>query len=139
MRKHSILLVCVVVLIIGSAMSLQAQSADGVKAKIPFSFVVGQKVLPAGSYTVTRLGANSPDLARVVRSTDGRYTAIIIAGTSDQAAHGAPALIFHRYGDTYFLSSVRANSHSTLFRSATEEAKVAAKLRANPPAIIAAN
>ena len=138
MRRHGIVLVCMVVLLFGSAVVSQAQSVDMVKASIPFSFVVGQKVMPAGSYIITRLSYYRPDLGRVVRSSDGRNTAIILAGEMDRSAHGKPALVFHRYGDTYFLSGIRSTSFSMFFYSSAE-AKVLAKRKTNRPAVIAAN
>jgi hypothetical protein len=138
MRKHNILLTCVAVLILGMGLSLQAQNVDGIKANIPFSFVAGHKVMPAGVYTVTRLNHNSPDVARVVRSLDGRNVAVVLGGAFGKSAQGKPVLVFHRYGGTYVLSGARSTSVSMVFYSSTE-AKILSRQKANSGSIIAAN
>jgi len=75
------------------------------KVKIPFGFSVGDKTFPAGVYSVTRV--NQDNIMLRLSSDDGGESINII--TSPVQAKEYPntgKLIFHRYGETYFLSQV---------------------------------
>lgn len=76
---------------------------DKVVADIPFQFAVGNKSLPAGEYSVTQL---SPAVM-LIKSDDGSGAAMALANPAQ--ANKAPdeaKLVFHRYGDQYFLFQV---------------------------------
>jgi hypothetical protein len=76
--------------------------AAGIEASIPFSFSVNDATLPPGSYV---LSSNVPGPGVVV--VRGATRAIIAMtsprGTSEDYQ---PRLVFHRYGDDYFLRQV---------------------------------
>ena len=74
-----------------------------VEAKIPFDFLVGGKKLPAGKYTVETGVAQS---AMVVRNRETKQAAISITQGLEVRAGSRPRLVFHRYGDQYFLAKV---------------------------------
>lgn len=80
-----------------------AQGGEKVVADIPFNFHVGSKTLLAGKYSVSE---PSP-AAMLIRSDSGSDAAITLTQparsttTQDQAK-----LVFHQYGDDYFLSQV---------------------------------
>jgi hypothetical protein len=82
-----------------------AQSADNIVLKVPFSFVVGKKTLPAGEYTVKR--ALSTRLT-LIRNAGGRRecTTVLTMPVPPETMALAAKLIFHRYGDQYFLHQV---------------------------------
>ena len=94
--------------IIGAGKSAQAQSLQyGLTADIPFDFAVSGKKLPAGKYWVSRAQESSGDAVLQIRSDDGHSTATrfsIPVVTFNPKKRGE--LIFHRYGDQYFLSEV---------------------------------
>jgi hypothetical protein len=77
------------------------------EAKVPFAFEVGDKIVPAGSYQIESIptGANS---LQVIRNAKGDVQATLstipVTGSS---ANSGPELIFHRYGNRYFLSQIR--------------------------------
>jgi hypothetical protein len=85
----------------GVVAKVQAQD-PGIIAKVPFSFTIGNDVLPPNTYTVT---ANSPGVVELsspdkhVRVTTAAYNGNI------QSDHGSK-LVFSRYGDQYFLRRV---------------------------------
>jgi hypothetical protein len=110
MRKQALravtMLVSIIALAFATAVASNAQSSGkGLKANIPFDFVVGDKTLAAGDYSVRQITANADGI--LVRSNDGGHSAIRLT-TSLNA--GAPkrktALTFLRYGNTYYLSQV---------------------------------
>jgi hypothetical protein len=72
-------------------------------ANIPFEFIVGSKVLPAGSYVV-RID-NESGVVEICE--DGIYCESVV--TSPVEATQVPAnaeLAFRKYGDQYFLSQI---------------------------------
>jgi hypothetical protein len=85
--------------------SAQGQSlSDHVRGKIPFDFVVGDKQLPAGEYVIGNAQTTS-NIFMAIRSRNDGANALTIpvqVGTPTDTAK----LIFHRYGDQYFLFQV---------------------------------
>jgi hypothetical protein len=83
-----------------------AQST-GVRAEVPFSFAVGDKVLPAGNYTIK---SESPHVI-VIKNHD--HPAEAALSLVNQASNGSPnggKLLFQKYGSQYFLSEILCNS-----------------------------
>ena len=89
-----------------TAVSVCAQSVRSKVTNISFSFIVGQKTLPAGEYT---LEPNRKDshIVWLIQRRDGRTRALfttmpVRASETQEDAK----LIFHKYGDQYFLSQI---------------------------------
>ncbi len=81
----------------------QAQSTKA-RATIPFAFYWGEGMLPAGNYDVT-----SFEYGGILRLTnrDTRTSAVFnTISVSRLASEANPKLIFHRYGDDYFLAEM---------------------------------
>jgi len=71
---------------------------------VPFDFIVGGQTLPAGQYRVEQRFI--PDVV-VINSADHTRGAIVIGpGLQPVAAQKDGKLVFHRYGNTYFLTEV---------------------------------
>jgi hypothetical protein len=89
---------------------VQAQE-NGVKANVPFDFMVGNEVLPAGEYLVTPQG--SANQAILIRSTDSKNAVMTVTSRCASANPSKDTkLVFHRLGDRYFLSQVWAQGYS---------------------------
>ena len=89
---------------------VQAQE-NGVKADIPFDFVVGNQVLPAGEYLVTPQG--SANQAILIRSTDSKSAAMTVTFSCASASPSRDTkLVFHTLGGRYFLSQIWAEGYS---------------------------
>lgn len=89
-----------------SAAPGHAQDQPKVKATIPFNFVVGSKQLKAGEYIVQQFGLPGSQNLRF-RGEDGDVEQIVFTlpiETNKTGNH--ERLVFHRYGDQYFLSQV---------------------------------
>jgi hypothetical protein len=83
-----------------------AQIIGELEADIPFQFYAGTANLPAGKYVVHMMD-NSNLRIMEIRSADGATSALFLVG--DTRANSAPhtgELIFNKYGDLYFLTSV---------------------------------
>ena len=96
------------VLLAASFASAQGQSlAYRVKANIPFDFTFGEKKLPAGEYSIGRATQNSSDTVLSLTDADGRSRAIRWSMAVEQSnSQSKASLVFHRYGDQYFLVQV---------------------------------
>ena len=83
--------------------SAQAQTALNFKTfAVPFSFKVGNKVLPAGEYKITA----ENQIVRV-QKTDGKANAVTLTQRTRGTNNESDAkLQFRRYADQYYLSQV---------------------------------
>lgn len=95
----------IAVFTLSTALAVVAANAqDKVAARIPFTFRAGKSVLPAGEYTFSTIG---PAGTVLVRSIEQKANAMLIANAVQASQRPAGGkLVFHRYGDTYFLSQV---------------------------------
>jgi len=88
----------------------QAQETR-VKASIPFDFVVGNQILPAGEYMVSSLGSTNEAL--VIRSDDSKTAILSLTNScSSSKPSDTSKLVFHRLSGRYFLSQVWAEGNS---------------------------
>lgn len=104
--------------------SANAQSAPKVVADVPFEFSVGYKTLPAGQYSVQTIASAGDSV--LIRSVDGKNSALRLSEVTERAKDKSQArLVFHRYGDRYFLAQVWSGSTNTgrqLLKSQEESA-----------------
>ena len=103
--KASILrLTVITALALAFVASAQAQTALNYNTfAVPFSFKVGNKVLPAGEYRITA----EKEVVRV-QKTDGKENVVTLTQRTRGANHNLsePKLTFRRYDDQYYLSQV---------------------------------
>ena len=104
--KGFTMLVLIVVLALATAVaSANAQSASKVAADIPFEFSVGYKTMPAGEYLVQTVATAGDSL--MIQSADGQTSALRLSEETERMKNKTPArLVFHRYGERYFLAEV---------------------------------
>jgi|SRR5215831_13649016 len=88
--------------------SARGQSlSNGVRATIPFDFTVADAKFPAGEYSVRRAQSSSGDTLLRVSSVEGNRNAFRLATVAGTLApKESDTLIFHQYGEQYFLSEV---------------------------------
>jgi hypothetical protein len=109
MKRHLNILIAIIVLMGGLAISAEAQtsSTQRVLANIPFEFNVGKTKLPAGKYEIAVVNPASDRKILQIRSTDGRFTAATLTTNTNGNASDDAKLVFHRYGDTYFFAQAQ--------------------------------
>lgn len=87
--------------------SLMADTSAG-KVHVPFSFTVNNVTLPAGTYTI---GSELGRPAQLIIRDETNSVKAIEVGLSTTITPGKPgSLIFHRFGDQYFLSEIHFSS-----------------------------
>jgi len=86
---------------------------------IPFAFTVANKTLPPGRYIVTRM---SETTLRIF-SSHKQGTVVLTTKVEGKPLENAGKMVFHRYGDAYFLSEVWGAASGTgrkVFQSRAE-------------------
>ena len=95
--------------LLGLSLMLATVSAYGqtvrVKANIPFNFSVTGATLPAGAYTIQSLTSDGMVLS--VRDSDMKAQGMVLATRCESLNDAKQTkLVFHRYGDRYFLTQI---------------------------------
>jgi len=83
--------------------SAQAQS-NRMRATIPFAFYSDEGVLPAGDYDIERLGSGVAKLFN--RDTHAVVVSNTISISNRTSQSVSAKLVFHRYGNDYFLKEM---------------------------------
>jgi len=122
--KGFTMLSLIVTLVLGTALVANAQSTGmRVIANVPFEFSVGYKALPAGEYSVQSIASAN---GLLIQSTDGKTSALRLSDATGRIKDKPKAhLVFHRYGERYFLAEVWNGVDNTgrqLLRSQEERA-----------------
>ena len=109
--KKQILTFAGVLSLLFAAGSAYAQVVH-VKGNIPFEFKVVDKTLPAGQYSLISSELNSHTV-RVVNENGATVALIAANDVALPRAAEDTVLVFHRYGDRYFLAGLRTNGEDT--------------------------
>jgi hypothetical protein len=122
------------------AVSAAQAQEPRVKANIPFDFVVADRVMPAGEYEVSQLGATGQAIA--ILSEDRKSAAMTV--TSACASSGpskSSKLVFHAIGGRYFLSQIWVEGYDQgrQFRESKAERELAKNGTASTDMVLAAN
>jgi len=105
----------------------QMVSSTRIVGQVPFPFTVGNKHVPAGKYTVEPVSNGGWTLAiRSVGAKVGLFTPA--TPTLAKKASGSYALVFHKYGDTAFLTGIKLAGNRTIYQ--IPESRAEAELRA---------
>ena len=88
-----------------TVVTVSAQSEGSGAIKIPFNFVIGQKILPAGEYTIR---PNRTDkTVWLVQGNDTQAGAFFLTiPVLARETQEKTRLVFNKYGDQYFLSQI---------------------------------
>ena len=107
--------------------SAQLSSSQSLKANVPFRFRVGNTVIPAGKCIVQRAGLDPRTL--IIMNSGAKASSFLTSSMSQVGrASTKNALVFHRYGERYFLAGVKLEGSTTLYQ--IPEGKAEAELRA---------
>ncbi len=131
--KHATLMIGLVLTLSPLFATAQLTKNETVVTEVPFNFIVGGKAIPAGKCIVRTVDdAGNLLLVRNGDATINFLSVVSAVETPGKAAHDY-ALIFHRYGDRYFLTGLRIEGTNVVYR--LPENKLERELRAqNSPA-----
>jgi hypothetical protein len=116
-----------------------AQSIN-VGSKVPFDFVVGKQVLPAGEYSLQSVEPTPGVLT--IRNTEARAFGLTMTHPCEKLNPAKKTvLVFHRLGDQYFLSEVwvEGNTRGITIPQSPLEIQMAKNHETRGEVIVAAN
>jgi hypothetical protein len=100
-----------------------------VMANVPFSFTVGNSTLPSGTYTIRSRVASPRVLS--LNSWDKGVHVMTIGQPDQNNPKRADKLVFHKYGNQYFLSEILCSDESMNIHFATTKAEKRARTQTN--------
>ncbi len=101
-KKHTATLL--ILMFVGLTGLVHAQMYTTIKAQVPFNFVTSGKTMPAGECTIQFMVDGQTTLS--ITSGKQHAFAYPIVGESSKGSKKT-ALVFHRYGDRYFLARIK--------------------------------
>jgi len=98
-----------VVTFLAALMAASSAAAQTNQGDIPFAFSVANQTLPPGRYTTIQITST---LLRIFNSHN-QGVVVLTTGVDSKESEGTGKMVFHRYGDDYFLSEVWAPAGQT--------------------------
>lgn len=103
-----------------------------IKADVPFDFYVGKKLFPKGDYIIESVNDAGTMVIRSAKKGKARNFTVIKSKMTDKPKS---KLVFHRYGDQYFLARIWDGSSDTVLKldkSSLEKKAAKAAKKENP-------
>jgi len=111
LKGLTMLMAIVALAFVSAVATANGQTRDNVKAQIPFEFIVGDKTLAASEYRVRAVNDSGGVL--MITGADSKDQALRLSITAGpEKDKNYARLVFHRYGDRYFLSQVWSQGES---------------------------
>jgi len=124
-RNHMITLFTLTMSVL---ISVPSYAQTIVRATVPFDFTVGHTAMPAGTYDI------SPLTDSTIVITDSKTASTVVdlfRREQDRNGDNTPKLVFHKYGDKYFLSQVLRGHGGAIMQLPTskleEETQIASR------------
>jgi hypothetical protein len=105
-----------------------AQTEVHLVARVPFAFTVGNANLPSDTYNLSRMNGH-----REMIFLRGDRTGALVRVNEERLARtdAEPSLVFHRYGDQYFLREIRWEDSARLDLPETKAERNAAERKSD--------
>lgn len=129
MRKYSRLVTAfAAVAALATVAPALAQTEVHLTARVPFAFTVGDASLPGDTYNLSRMNGH-----REMLFLRGDRTGALVRAEEVRLPRtdAEPSLVFHRYGDQYFLREIRWEDTARLDFPETTAERTAADGRAD--------
>jgi len=112
-KVFSVMATCFCMALLAAATVHAQVPGTAVRATIPFDFSVSGKTLPAGRYEIRRIDSGPDGL--IISNLNNKHSKAMFETEPVEARRlsSRPKIMFHRYGDSYFLSEVFAGGDQT--------------------------
>jgi hypothetical protein len=108
----------------------QMQPDSKLVAQVPFDFMIGGKIVPAGQFSVQRAAPGS--IALVMRNRDAKVSVLCNAARDERKTPAATnTLVFNKYGHRYFLAQVKVEGSNVVYE--LPQGRAEAELKAQNP------
>ena len=92
----------------------QMAPTERIVTQVPFKFTVGTVEMPAGEYIVQLADERGAALL-TVRNPEARRSVYVLTVANLGKKSPNAAVVFHRYGDRYFLAELRVEDSRTVY------------------------
>ena len=106
MRKYVWLPLLLMAVFGSAAMQSKAQSTLGIRAKVPFDFIVGEKTFSAGTITTSGVNASMAGSVSIRNLNSDQQVNRVGHRLTATDASNEGKLVFHKYGDRYYLAEI---------------------------------
>jgi hypothetical protein len=106
MKKQCLTVICTLICVLGLGLGARAQEQDTVVTKVPFDFVVGNKVFSAGTYRASRVEPDTGSRTLQISSEETPASVFLVPTVFDDHQSGHAQLAFEHLGDEYFLTAI---------------------------------
>ena len=122
--KRAMLVLAMMSVSTGAALAQLASTR--ITAQVPFGFILRDKPVPAGEWTVTSVPMSQ---ALWIQNADAKVSVLSLPQIDEtNKPAGSCVLVFHRYNNRYFLSEIKVEGSAIAYR--LPESKTEAELRA---------
>jgi hypothetical protein len=120
MKRNGYMILTVAALVLMSLVPAYAQLKASATVNIPFTFTVDEIRMPAGEYLITSPSEKVISIQRV----GGTEVKVMLTTSGSVARQTGPAkLVFHKYGNAYFVAAAwmpKSDHPQEFFTSAAE-------------------
>jgi hypothetical protein len=106
MKKQYLTVLFTLICVLGFGLGAHAQEEDTVVTKVPFDFVAGGKVLPAGSYRVSRVDSSRGSRMLQISSYETGAGVFLLPTVFDDFQSRNALLNFEHFAGSYFLNAI---------------------------------
>jgi hypothetical protein len=104
-KKHAAASTLLILMLVGLTGLLNAQTSTMIKTQVPFDFAANGKTMPAGECIIAVLVSDGRTLLSI--SSGKQHVYALPNGDESPNASKETALVFHQYGDRYFLAGIK--------------------------------
>jgi hypothetical protein len=109
MKKQYFAILLAVVGVFGLSAGVRAEDQDAVVVNVPYDFVAGSRVLPAGTYTVSRRDSSGARETLVISSRETKASVLVLPTFFAEGRFQNPHVDFETVGSVHFLSQIRTS------------------------------
>ena len=109
MKKQFLLLIALAAFTVTLTTQVSGQTGKTVRANVKFNFQIGDQNYPAGEYQIGPI-SQSDNVLQIISVRDAKTNQFIFTTHSNQGQRQTPKLLFHKYGESYFLTQIVLDS-----------------------------
>jgi hypothetical protein len=131
--KHTKQLLVALLLLTPLVASAQVSHKGAIAGQVPFEFVVGDRVVPAGKCIIQA----APTAADTILIRNDDASVSLFSALTFGEARQIPEtheLVFHKYGDRYFLSEIRVAGNRVVYEVPQSRQEAELRVKNQPSA-----
>ena len=106
MKRQFLILIAIAAFTTVLSTSAFGQAGKTANANVTFDFQIGDRFYPAGNYRIESISRQSDNILRIRSLGGANKNQLIVSTLANAGKAQTPRLVFHKYGETYFLSEI---------------------------------